>query len=358
MYNVLYFDDEVGRKNTAADRYEEILETTKQLVVELRYPPADLSDLPIDIPDAVLIDFDLKAVHIIEGAEQKPELVAYYGSTLASEMRMRNPHLPIILITRPGVVITENWMQQLLERSIDFDAILSKDSLDTNTEIQIQQIVSIIDGHQHLSEFEGTPWQSVITLMGANDDEANDLREASPPIEGKGWSVPTVSRWIREVILKYPGIVYDALHASVRLGVSLDSFRNQLAEQYFREAEYTGIFASPQKYWWRDRILSIAQNLIQKHNVRGPILTAFVEAFRLETGIALEPSICISDGTPVADWVCYILKEPVKSENSIPYYPDERPLVMDQARVSRKAILESDSFDENLVDAESQELVR
>lgn len=72
---------------------------------------------------------------------------------------------------------------------------------------------------------------------------------------------------------------------------------------------------------------------------------------------SLEPAICIYDKTPIADWVCYVLQKPVKQQNSIPYYPDQRPSVMDQARVSFKAIQESNAFDENLVDSDGYEIV-
>jgi len=63
------------------------------------------------------------------------------------------------------------------------------------------------------------------------------------------------------------------------------------------------------------------------------------------------------DGEPVADAVCYILKEPVKVRNSIRYYPDDRPPVMDEARVSFRAIRESNEFDENLVDEDGRSIV-
>jgi hypothetical protein len=95
-----------------------------------------------------------------------------------------------------------------------------------------------------------------------------------------------------------------------------------------------------------------------KHELRGPVFLKFNEVFSAEFGEKLAPAICVYDGTPVADWVCYILKKPVKQRNSIPYYPDSRPPVMDQARVSFKAIQESNEFDESLVDSDSYVVVK
>ena len=95
-----------------------------------------------------------------------------------------------------------------------------------------------------------------------------------------------------------------------------------------------------------------------QQGLRGSIPTRFPEAFQKKNKKTLNPALCIYDKKPTADWVCAVLKEPVKLENSIPYYPDCRPKVMDQARVSFEAILRSSDFDENLVDADGAEIIK
>jgi hypothetical protein len=150
----------------------------------------------------------------------------------------------------------------------------------------------------------------------------------------------------------------DDLAAATRLGISLESFQTQRVQKLMETAKYSGIFSTYKERWWRDRLFNIAQSLILKHEIQGPIFQKFGEAFNLEFKEKLDPAICVYDGTPVADWVCYILKKPVKQRNSIPYYPDNRPPVMDQARVSFKAIQESIEFDERLVDSDSYDIVK
>jgi len=125
----------------------------------------------------------------------------------------------------------------------------------------------------------------------------------------------------------------------------------------FQAAKYTGIFHSYRSRWWRNRLFRIAQGVIFKHKLRGTLFEQFSQAFELETRQQLTPALCVYDGTPVADWVCSVLAQPVKQRNSLPYYPDSRPAVMDQARVSFKAIKESCDFDENLVDAEGYQMI-
>jgi hypothetical protein len=194
--------------------------------------------------------------------------------------------------------------------------------------------------------------------MGANEDESNLLREAAPPIESKEWNIPQVARWIRNVVMGFPGILYDNLTAATRLGIDLDGFNTPRVQELMEPVKYTGVFSTYRERWWRNRLFGIVQSLMLKHDVRGPVFLKFSEAFSAECGEKLAPAICVHDGTPVADWVCYILKKPVKQRNSIPYYPDSRPQVMDQARVSFKAIQESNEFDESLVDPDSYVVVK
>ena len=105
-------------------------------------------------------------------------------------------------------------------------------------------------------------------------------------------------------------------------------------------------------------MLQRAKDAMLRTGVERPVSQNFAAAYSIFNDRVLDPSICIVDKTPVADQICYILKEPVKRQNSILYYPDSRPPVMDPARVSIKAIREANQFDEDLVDAESYDIVK
>lgn len=347
---VLYIDDEISRPGRDARKIQELLNAEDEFECELRLPPKEFSDLPTHLPDALLVDLDLGTVP--EEKEQEP--VSYFGSTLAAEMRMRQPACPIILVTRPHVMAGKS---ALLEDNMDVDLIVMKDAINRDPDDIRAKIVALIEGFRNLETIAGKEWQKVIELMGADQQEANLLREAAPPLERKEWNIPQAARWIRNVVMKFPGILYDDLTAATRLGISEADFLNPYLQSLIEPAKYTGVFGTFKKRWWRDRLLNIAQSLILKQGLSGPIFQKFARAFEQTQGISLEPAICIYDGTPIADWVCYIYREPVKQRNSIPYYPDSRPAVMDQARVSFKAIRESNDFDESLVDADSFETV-
>jgi hypothetical protein len=345
---VLYIDDEIAKPGRDAQKIKELLDMAGEFECDLCLPPKLFSDLPTELPDALLIDLELGT------APEKGEPVSYFGSTLAAEMRMRHPSCPIILVTRPHVIAGKS---SLLEESMDVDLIVMKDAINRTPDEIRARIVALIQGFWTLEAIAGKEWQSVLRLMGATEDEASLLREAAQPLESKQWNIPQVARWIRNVVMGFPGILYDALIAATRLGISEDAFRSPSVQELMEPAKYTGVFGTYKERWWRGRVFNIAQSLMLEQGLPGPVFQKFAEAFDVRFGTVLEPAICIYDGTPIADWVCYIYGKPVKQRNSIPYYPDSRPAVMDQARVSFKAIQESNDFDESLVDSDSYETV-
>jgi hypothetical protein len=268
---------------------------------------------------------------------------------------MRHPECPIVLITRPNII---DWNRQLLEESIDVDLIVDKDTINMEPDRVRAEITSLIEGFKALGAVMGRAWKEVLAMLQADEEEAKLLQEAAPPLDRRQWNIPQVTRWIRNVVMGYPGILYDDLTAATRLGISLESFREPSVQDFLKGVGYTGLFSSFGKRWWRDRLFNSAQSILLEQNIAGPVFQRFGEAFRAKFGMELQPAVCVHDGTPIADWVCHILKKPVKQRNSIPYYPDRRPAVMDQARVSFKAIQESNKFDEDLVDSDSLEIVK
>ena len=345
---VLYIDDEILEPNRAAQYIRSRLEVPGEFEVQLELPPKRLPGL-IDLPDTLLIDLDLTTAVV------EDETINYFGSTLASEMRMRHPACPIVLITKPNILTEYKSQIQMLEDSIDVDLILDKDEVIENPKKVRTRIASLATGFQALASIDQRDWQAVLNLMQADSEEANLLREAASPI--RDWTIPQVARWIRKVVMGYPGILYDELTSAARLGIDITAFGNLALQDLLRPARYEGVFKCEGERWWRNRLYRIAQELILAHGLNGPVHLVFNKAFHQEYGIQLDPSICVYDNKPVANWICYVLKKPVKLQYSVPYYPDSRPDVMDQARVSFTAIDESAEFDERLVDADSYNLV-
>src|SRR5262249_52890891 len=143
----------------------------------------------LDHPDALLIDHDLSS------APENSDPVSYMGSTLASELRLRQPTTPIALITRLHITAA-GWQTQFLQQSNDLDSIIDKDDIIRTPEKVRARITSLVNGFAALAEIIGQDWEKVLILMGANDDEANLLREAGPPVSNGQWNVPQTAKWI------------------------------------------------------------------------------------------------------------------------------------------------------------------
>lgn len=346
MKRVAYIDDEKDERT--ASRLVRKLNQPGELECEAIYPPGEISEFPLGY-DAYLLDLDLTAQ--FEGQH-----VNYHGSTLAAEIRLRYQTCPLILVTRDTVINRSSWWKQMLQTSIDVDLVLFKEQINENPDEAREKISDLIDGFQTLEAIQDAAWGQVLELLGAKDSVA-DLRAANQPVIGNSWNIPQVARWIREVLLCFPGLLYDERFAAARLGIDMSAFQNESVLDFFAPALYHGPFTENKNYWWRKKLLGLANRLMLSHDLKGTVADRFINAFKAETGIELGPSICVWDQTSPADRVCYVLRNPVKLENSIPYYPDNRPAIMDEARVSFTAIRTSPDFDRTLVDENSLELV-
>lgn len=349
MIHIIYVDDEP--ENPLTRMVHDLMTVPGEMECELRKPPPDLAEVANWELDIFLIDYDLAAAKVDD------RLIGYSGNSLATEVRNRNPSCPIVLISRKEALSSRKL--KLTTARSDLDLILYKNEILEHKKRAQTQILTLYDGFARLKEIYGQPWASVLDEMGVTAEEARKIREAFPPIEhGHSWDISTTTEWIRCVLMNYPGILYDELFAAARLGISLQSFVSEPVRNQFSSAEYTGIFRGFGKRWWGERLLQRAKELMLEANVDGPVSQNFAAAFYALTGLELDLSLCVVDGTSGADQICHILRRPVKRQNSILYYPDSRPPVMDPARVSIKAIRESNRFDEDLVDAESFDVVK
>ena len=349
---VIYVDDQASKE---ARRYQKRLSRVGDFECKLILPPElkELDSFIQDSPDLFLIDYELSLVQP-DGTK-----AAYRGSTLAAEIRARYPDCPVVLITRQSILdqLDPARKRQLTERMQMCDELILKDDLDDRLNETRQLLISIADGFRTLSRIGSKTWEPLVEVLGAGDEEGELLRETAPPLQEGEWTVTGAANWIRNVVLRFPGILYDPIHAATRLGITVESFHDENVQRLLEPARYVGVFASPEGHWWKGRLFRIAKELAEQEDVDGHPNRAFAEAFRKRFGRELLPATCVWDRTAIADWVCYVLRQPVKIKNSLRYYPDSRPSVMDDARVSFRAIRESNEFDEELLDSEGIKLL-
>ena len=347
MTKTIYVDD---HPNSPYTKMITELLTVAEMECELRGPPHDLAEVANWELDILLIDYDLAS------ATDEGKLIGYSGNSLATELRNRQPFCPIVLVSRENKLSGRS--SHLTTGGSDVDLILYKDKILQDKQRALHEILVLHEGYMQLEAIQKQPWSEVLDQLGAEEEEQRKIREAFPPI-GKGhrWYVPATIEWIRTVLMGYPGILYDSLHASARLGINEASFASKAVQEIFADAKYKGPLAGFGERWWSDRLVGIATRTIIDANVEGPISEGFAEAYALVRHQKLERARCVVDRKPIADQICYILRQPVKRENSIIYYPDSRPPIMDTARVSLEGIVK-DEFDEALVEASSVDVVR
>ncbi len=103
-----------------------------------------------------------------------------------------------------------------------------------------------------------------------------------------------------------------------------------------------------------DDILKVLKAPLVDHDTlklsNPPLYLGFPSALERTIKTQVERSKCIYSGETPADWVCYILNEPVRIKYSLAYRVDPRPKVMDEARVSFKAIRTSNEVNDELLD--------
>ena len=354
LYRVTYIEDIASE----TQEFTSFLER-KNLRVRPVKPPLDLelNELIRDEPDLILID------HVLTGYRVRGKAVPYLGGTLATRIREVYHEYPLILIT------TKNRFRKYSEavQLGAIDDVIFKDDIEANPRLMVLKLQGWIQGFERLRKIKARNWNSLTRKLGASEDESGKLRETFPltpkrlfggKIGEFGWSVPEVARWINRILFRYPGIFYDSLHSATILGIAETAFLRPNVQTLFRHAKYAGPFAGMASRWWRDRILAAAFLLIRKAGEEPVLAKSFSQAFEKVHHVRLEPSRCVVTGEEHADAVCYILRKPVLREKSLDYFPDDRPRVMERARVSFKAIRQSPEVREELLSAEGRELYR
>ncbi|MGD2250607.1 MAG: hypothetical protein PVF58_19605 [Candidatus Methanofastidiosia archaeon] len=294
-------------------------------------------------PELILVDFKL----------DKPKddiLIGISGITLSTALRERFLDIPIVLFTRKDVFSIEKYPFKK-GFATNLDGFIYKRDLFKKEE-NLDSLYELAIGFKKLRETRPKKWNNLFKLLGAPEDEYEHLRLSNPSMvtkEGNNeWSVSDAANWIRNILIKYPGILYDPMWSATFLGISIKEFSSDVVQKFFAEARYTSILSPPEGRWWRSKLHKIALSIMNEKDMNLSLQNGFPQAWERENKEEIERSKCIFSGESPADWVCYILNKPVKIKYSLSYRPDSRPEVMDEARVSFTAIINSNEVDDEL----------
>ena len=316
-------------------------------VIPLPPPPdLDLTVLLSADADLFLVDYEL------DTRQPDGSVAPYLGMTFAARLREVRPAYPIVLLTRSDLPA---WTtaQRTARASGSFDDIVYKDTgIESDPRATHAKLTSMARGYRTLRGGNGRTVEVLLGLLGTDEAGREAAQEGLPPSDG--WREFEAAHWIRSVLIRYPGVLYDEAHAATALGISVDSFRHELVRSKLRPAEYQGPFAEEQQRWWRHSLFDIANRLCAATELASGVREGFRVAAVEALGLELAPSEDDETGVSPADTVCYLLGVPVRVETSLPYQPDARPPVMEEARISFRAIRESNDVDETYMDLASR----
>jgi hypothetical protein len=317
-------------------------------------PEPTLSSEMVDKLDQSLILVD----YLLDQMQPDGSLVDYRGALLAAAAREKYPDKPIVILTQKAKI--SNDPADVKDFAGIYDDLIFKDDFfdERGLKSTALALVNLIEGFNRLTQAKTRGWPELLDALGAQEFEESQLISSDPPTSEGAWRVPEAARWIRKVLLGFPGILYDSLHAATALGIDRDAFLHDLLQSYFQDCKYTGVFASPDDcHWWTKRLIARAHQVMAEAELEDYLPSGFSEAWEKHTGMRLEPSKCVYSDEQHADCVCWFYKMPVMRKYSLPYLPDNRPAVMDTARLSFKAIL-NQNFDERRFREDARGMVK
>jgi len=303
------------------------------------------------MPDIFLVDYNFD----IPDADNN--VIGVTGITLGIQLRQVYPEVPIVLFTRKSV-FNPKKAYQLKETLSAFDEIVYKQDLFQADSALLEKLTVLAKDYRTLRNQESKSWTSLLKLIQSPPNDTLLLEQVNrPDVSRHNWSANTIAKWLRNTILKFPGIVYDSIHAATFLGISREAFLSDEFQATFSKAKYSGLFAPSEGRWWRSQLQRIAYSIMSKKEKDLPLGIGFTSAWGRKSEKPIEKAKCIYSGEEPADWVCEILNQPVMLKYTLAYNTDQRPSIMDESRVSFKAIRTSNEFDPKNLDPLGKELI-
>lgn len=292
-------------------------------------------------PELILVDYDLT----------KPKddlLIGMSGAALSTALREEFQDVPIVLFTKIDFLRIQKLNPKVLS---SLDETIYKSNVFKEDGNNLDTLYKLAIGYKELRNAESKTLINLLKIIGAPEIDYDFLKLSEPPtISESGWSVFDAADWIRNTLIKYPGILYDSVNSATFLGISEGAFLSNSIQELFSDAKYSNIFTPREGRWWKSTLQEVAESIMEEHERDLIVRKGFPLAWERINNNPIERSKCVFCGKSPAEWVCYILKEPVMIEYSLRYNPDSRPSIMDEARVSYTAIrtkneVNDDKFD-------------
>ena len=344
--NTVYIDDEDSELGRYERKFENDENGKNQFEIITLNSQKEigtlLNEVKAENPELVLVDFDLTK------PTNEGLLVGVSGAALSTALREEFPEVPIVLFTKIDFLGIQKLNPKVLS-SLD-ETIYKSDVFKEDGE-NLDLLHKLAIGYKQLRNTESKSWDNLLRIIGAHEIDYDVLKLSEPPtISESGWSVFDAADWIRNTLIKYPGILYDSVNSATFLGISKDAFISDPIQELFFDAKYSTVFAPKEGRWWKSKLQEIAESIMEEHERDLVVRKGFPLAWERINDNQIERSKCVFCGESPSEWICYILKKPVMIECSLRYNPDSRPSIMDEARVSYTAIRTSNEVNDDKFD--------
>ncbi len=351
MKKILFLDDDEEDRRIYKKKLGRKFEV---LIEEIPESKEDYQKIIDEKPDVILLDFDLS----IPNKNNQQSSVS--GVPLSIELRQKIQTVPIILFTKKSLFNIDKF--SYLKNSLScIDSTIYKTDLSSNSEYFFTEIENLASGYALLSNKKPKTISKLFELIKAPEADIERLKQSIPVeslMDNSILSPSVAARWLRNILLKYPGILYEDIYAATLLGISKEAFLKENVQTFFSSAKYGGIFAPPEGRWWKSKLIELSVARMKNEELSLPLTAGFPRMWKRIKKEDLEISKCNSSDKSPADCVCCLLKEQTTIPFSLLYPSDLRPDVMDKSRISFKAIRQSNDYNLNFFDVSQKEMIK
>jgi DNA-binding NarL/FixJ family response regulator len=235
----IWIDDDNSRVQAAKNLEKQL--GVKCIFINVQPENVDyLSPINDNKPDLILVDHNL--TEIGTGDIKK-------GSTIAALIREKHPNYAIACITGQDQPIEA-------QQRLSYEAIFSM----TDIEKHYETMKAIAKTYRKLNAKKPRKADGLISLLKPPQEDEMKLKSILPQEIKENFKdtslLPNISHWVRNILFKRPGFLYDRIWTATYLGLTETGFGK--VQNLFEAAKYKGVFADEsQERWWKSRLLEI-----------------------------------------------------------------------------------------------------
>jgi CheY-like chemotaxis protein len=350
MKKILFLDDNEQDRRIYKKRLSRRFEV---LIEEIPESIEDYIRISCEKPEVILLDYDLSIPN------KKNQKSCVSGVPLSIELRQKYPDIPIILFTKKSL-FNINKFSNIKNSLSCIDKVIYKTDLSSKSEKIFIEIENLASGYSTLQKKKLKSISDLFELLKVPVVDFDRVKQSIPREslqDNSILSTAVAARWIRNILIKYPGILYEDIYAATLLGITKEAFLKEDVQKFFSSAKYCEIFSAPEERWWKSKLIDIAVTRMKNEELSLPVNIGFPKMWARIKKEDLEVSKCNSSNKTPADCVCCLLKEQTTISSSILYPFDLRPDVMDKSRLSFKAIKESNDYNIDFFDSNQKEMI-